>query len=195
MIRSGIAVVLAVALVGCGSSTTSDVDADDERVSAQSRTTPEAAPQAVKPASGRTLSTKGLSLTLPRGWADITPDAPDGVLLSGADLGADENPAMVIVRQAAGAPGEARAESTGIAVLEADGAKKVRTMERLEVAGRAATHVRGVRSGGGVNVMLDQFTLLADSSAWVITFSTNRWQVDKDRQRMIDSVLATVAFG
>lgn len=186
---------LTVALVGCGSSTTGDVDSGDETTAEQTPATTDKAPQAVKPASGRTLSTKGLSLTLPKGWADITPDAPDGVLLSGADLGADENPAMVIVRKAADARGEARAESTGIASLEADGAKKVRAMERLEVAGQAATHVRGVRSGGGVNVMLDQFTLLTDSSAWVITFSTNRWQVDKDRQRMIDSVLATVAFG
>ena len=87
------------------------------------------------------------------------------------------------------------AEHSAAASLTADGARRVRPLDRLEVAGLTTTHVRGVKAGGGVHVMLDQFTLLTDSGAWVLRFSTNQWQVDKDRQRMIDSVLATVSLG
>lgn len=198
MMKSGIAAALTVALVGCGSATDGDAEAQDDTPSSQTPTSPGKTPKTseIKPASGASLSAHGLSLNLPKGWADITEDAPEGILLSGVDVGADENPAMLIVsRLPKGPSGAGAAETSGAALLEDDGARRVRPLDRLEVAGVAATHLRGVRAGGGVHVMLDQFTLLSGSEAWVLTFSTNQWQVDKDRQRMIDSVLATVSLG
>jgi len=195
MMKSGIAAALTFVLVGCGSATDGDAEAQDDPSSSQTPTS-KLDTQDVKPASGTRLAARGLSVTLPRGWADITEDAPAGVLLSGVDVGADENPAMLIVRRLATGPAAAgAAEAAGVTTLEDDGARRVRPLDRLEVAGLATTHVRGVRAGGGVHVMLDQFTLLSDTGTWVLTFSTNQWQVDKDRQRMIDSVLATVSLG
>ncbi len=196
LIRLGIAAALTVTLVGCGSETDDGAETTADPTSPTTPAAVEKTPDAIKPASGDKLATRGFSVRLPRGWADITGDAPDGVALSGADVGADENPAMLIVRYVRNDPSTARAaESAAVRGLESDGVTRVRPLDRLEVAGAAATHVRGVRSGGGVQVMLDQFTVLSDTGTWEITFSTNRWQVDKDRQRMIDSVLATVSLG
>src|SRR5687768_5646847 len=122
MMKSGIAAALTVALVGCGSATDGDAEGQDDTPSSQTPTSPIKTPPSpeVKPASGASLSARGLSLNLPKGWADITEDAPAGVLLSGVDVGADENPAMLIVsRVTRPAPADV-AEHAAAASLTAD---------------------------------------------------------------------------
>lgn len=193
MRKSGIAAAaLAVFLVGCGNETGDDGAEPSPSPQASSGSpTP-----TVQPARGHTIHAQGFSVTLPRGWADITPDAPEGVVLSGADVGADENPAALVVEHVESGPHALdAAESAGVSALEDDGAERVRLLEPTMVDGHDTAHVRGVKNSRGVHLTLDRFTLVSDSGSWVITFSTNRWQVEDDRQRLIDSVLATVTVG
>ncbi|MGD9960434.1 hypothetical protein [Nocardioides sp.] len=185
-------------LAGCGSSTDSDVAADPTEP-ASSASSPTQSPSTepsdsptVKPATGAQLDAVAFSLTVPKGWADINEGDDKAVVLYAADLRENgDTPDMVTVRRGAATGSVAAATARGAALLKAGGATKVKAMAPVEVCGTEVAHVRAIKTAPGVHTMLNQYSLTAQGHTWLITFSTNQWQVEADRARLLDSVLST----
>ena len=170
------------------SATTSAADEPSEEPSEE----PAASPS-VEPANGMELDAVAFTLTLPKGWDDINEGDDKSVVLYAADLRENgDTPDMVTVRRVSGtAPSPVRAGLRGVARLKADGARAVKVLVPVEVCGTPVAHVRALKTGQGVHTMLNQYSVPAAGNTWLITFSTNQWQVQKDRSRLLDSILTT----
>ncbi len=197
-----IAAASVLLLAGCGSS--GDNDAADDPAAPGDETSATATPSAepsdeptaspsVEPANGMELDAVAFTLTVPKGWDNINEGDDKAVVLYAADLRENgDTPDMVTVRRIPGAaPNPVRASVRGVARLEADGARAVKVLDPVEVCGTQVAHVRALKTGQGVHTMLNQYSVPAAGSTWQITFATNQWQVEKDRSKLLDSILTT----
>jgi hypothetical protein len=201
MRKTGIALAAALLLTSCGNDTGQQAseeppaasDSMDPKSSDTSDDKAEPPPVDVKPASGQRINAKGFHFSLPKGWTDVTEKPTDAVLIRAADLsGNTEVPAQVVV-------GRASAEGGGIASLEERGRKamtgsglqRVVVDDPSEVDGSEAAVVRAIQPEKGAPLAVSSYYVARQGMTWHITFSSSRWLVQKDRQRTIDSVLAS----
>lgn len=200
MRKTAIALAAALLLAGCGSDT--GQQASEEPPAASDSMDPKSSdpsedisepPANVKPASGQRIDAKGFHFSLPKGWTDVTEKPTDAVLIRAADLsGNSEVPAQVVV-------GRASAEGGGIASLEERGEKamtgsglqRVVVDDPTKVDGSEAAVVRAIQPEKGAPLAVSSYYVARQGMTWHITFSSSRWLVEKDRQRTIDSVLAS----
>jgi hypothetical protein len=145
----------------------------------------------VRPASGPVLSAGGFSFHAPKGWADVSDQAHNGVLLYAADP-TDENPLMITVRHRAHAPstvpGAARAAAR---MLAAAGGSHIEVRPTAAVGGNHAAHVLATQAKPGRRYQLDAYYVLTGPDGWLIIFATNQYTTASRRQAMLASVLAT----
>ncbi|CUR60941.1 exported hypothetical protein [metagenome] len=189
-------------VAGCGSSGDGDsgedpaAAADETSAAASPSTEPSAEPAespSVEPANGMKLDAVAFSLTVPKGWDNINEGDDKSVVLYAADLRSNgETPDMVTVRRVSGtAPSVGQAGVRGADRLKTDGATRIKVLDPVEVCGSEVAHVRAIQTTPGVHTMLNQYSVAAADDTWLITFATNQWQVEQDRSRLLDSVLAT----
>ena len=186
---AGLTALAALALSACGSSaSTTATDTHESSPSAPSSST---APPAVRPASGPVLSARGFSFHAPKGWADVTDQARNGVLLYAADP-TDENPLMITVRHRAHAPSSvAGAARAAARMLAAAGGTRIGIRPPVPVGGNHAAHVLATQAKPGTHYQLDAYYVLTGRDGWLITFATNQYTTTARRQAMLASVLAT----
>ncbi|MEZ5096679.1 MAG: hypothetical protein R2731_11530 [Nocardioides sp.] len=104
---------------------------------------------APKPAAGPELSARGFTFRVPKGWADVTADAPAGVLASGVNLTEDDVPDMVVVRAVtAKASFDALAKAAS-ADLAAHGARRISQPEPAAAAAPGLARQRAHRRHRG----------------------------------------------
>lgn len=192
--------LLAGLLAGCGAETDEPATAVEESAepSAPEESVEPTAPAeesepAVKPASGKRLSAAGVSVSVPRGWADVTESTDRGLVIAAANLGDDETPSQLTVRRLP-VGDSARVAAMAVRELESTGHRKVAAAAPVQVDGVAATHTSAVLRTPGAPTNVQRYDVMTPDAHWVVTFSLNQYQVPEDRQRTIDSILATLDF-
>jgi cytoskeletal protein RodZ len=201
MRKTGIALAAALLLAGCGSDTgqraseeppaaSGSKDKSDKADKADSMAGTQAE---VKPANGERINAKSFRFALPKGWTDVTEKPTDAVMIRAADLSGDsEVPAQMVVGRASDEGGGiASLEERGQKAMESSGLTRVTVDDPAEVDGTEAAVVRAVQPQKGAPLAVSSYYVARNGTAWHITFSASRWLVPKDRQRTIDSVLAS----
>jgi hypothetical protein len=199
MRKTGIALAAALLLASCGSDTGQQASeeppaASDSMDPKSSKPSDKAEPPAdVKPASGQRIDAKGFRFSLPKGWTDVTEKPTDAVLIRAADLsGNSEVPSQVVVgRASAEGGGIASLEERGRRAMTGSGLQRVVVDDPSEVDGSKAAVVRAIQPEKGAPLAVSSYYVARQGMTWHITFSSSRWLVQKDRQRTIDSVLAS----
>jgi hypothetical protein len=201
MRKMGLLAAIALVLAGCGSNSSLTATEDSPSPTASSTPadpSPSADPTtaATKPATGVKLSSGPFSMRVPKGWADTTERADQGVALTAANLGEDDNRSMLTVKRIATPPADvAAAEAAATAELKSFGARRITVdADPAEVGGFPVAHVRGVKNAHGLHQRLDLYYVLAGKDAWIIDIATNQWQVARSRTRLLESMLATCTW-
>jgi hypothetical protein len=200
MRKTGIALAAALLLAGCGNDTGQQAsekpaaasDSMDPKSSDTSDDMAKAQPD-VEPARGQRIQAKSFQFSLPKGWNDVTEKPTDSVLIRGADLSGDsEVPSQVVVGRASDEGGGiARLEERGRKAMADSGLERVVVDDPSVVDGSEAAVVRAVQPQKGAPLAVSSYYVARGGTTWHITFSSSRWLVQKDRQRTIDSVLAS----
>jgi hypothetical protein len=200
MRKTGIALAAVLLLASCGNDSGQQASeeppaASDSMDDQSSNTSGSMEPEhpAAKPATGKRIEARAFRFSLPKGWVDVTEKPTDAVMIRAADLsGSTEVPAQVVV-------GRASDEGGGVASLEERG-RKAMTSSGLDhvavdtpyvVDGADAAVVRAVQPQKGAPLAVSSYYVAEQGTTWHITFSASKWLVEKDRQRTIDSVLAS----
>lgn len=184
--------VSALVLAGCGGGNTSDNSADKATTAKKTSAAPTA--PSVKPADGITLRTSDFSYRVPRGWKDIGELLPSAVSVAGdatdtSDGFTDNINVMRIEPAPVTDPGEL--ENASIRELKGIQAKDLLVLDRQEVDGSTAIHVLAGVSQRGTDYTVEQFNIIHEGVAYVVTFSFSP-DVTKDaRTELSQSVLTT----
>jgi hypothetical protein len=187
---AGLALLAAAAVSACGSSSSTTATDPGTSAPVSPHATTTNTPHAT-PADGPVLSAAGFSFRAPKGWADVTDQAQNGVLLYAANP-TDENPLMITVRHRAKAPGSVAAAARAASrLLAAAGGTNIRTRPATTVGGNQAAHVVATQAKPGSHYQLDAYYVLTGRSGWVITFATDQYTTASRRNPMLLSVLAT----
>jgi len=201
MRKTGIALAAALLLAGCGNDTGQQAseepsaasDSTDQKPTDNSDSMAEPPAIDAKPAAGQRINAKGFHFNLPKGYTDVTEKPTQAVMIRAADLSGDtEVPAQLVV-------GKASAEGGGLTSLEERGRKAMRESglqkvvvdDPVKVDGSEAAVVRAVQPQKGAPLAVSSYYVARGGMTWHITFSSSKWLVEKDRQRTIDSVLAS----
>jgi hypothetical protein len=188
---AGLALLAAVALSACGSQSSTNTEPASPANGDPVSPSPATSTPHTMPAAGPVLKAQGFSFRVPRGWADISDAAADGVLLSAAHP-TDDNPSMITVRHGAHAPGTlAAAAKAASRLLAAAGGTHVQTRPATTVGGNQTAHVVATQVKPGSHYQLDAYYVLTGTDGWVITFATDQYTSASRRSQMLLSVLET----
>jgi len=169
----------------------SDEPSDDPSDGESSEPTEE--PETV--ALGQQVSLDGMTMRLPKGWADVTDQAETGALFTGAATGADELPDMVMVSlfdHVATTTDDAAEHAQG--ALEGTGEKNIRRLDDVQIDGAEASHVQAHGGDAASPTVIDRYDVVAGEQAWVVTFQVNRYLQPARRQALMDAVLGSIAW-
>lgn len=186
-------VLAAVALGGCGDG---EADGGDETTSEPTSTPSETLADTDwgTPATGPVVTGEGYAYRVPETWGDVTGRAKK--VQASVDSAAAEKAAT---------DGFADNISVGyqspdltLEELESSMPTQLRSLvENLEalphvtIDGEEALHHRGPAASGGTKYFLEQFAALQDDRLAIITFSFGRSLPAKERDAVIDSVMAS----
>lgn len=152
-----------------------------------------------KPAAGPKMKGDGYTYRLPKGWVNATRQTrarQSSVDSSGTESNTTDDFVDTLVigfDSAAGATLDQLEQTVPVQLSTL--VKKVETLPRVTVDGVGAIHHRGAAELGSTKFFLDQFaTLDEDGRIAIITFSVSRSLPEKDRARLINSVMATWAW-
>ncbi len=193
-------------LAGCGSETAADPgdaastsptaseSATDEPTDEESATEePSEQPETV--ALGATVTLDGMTMRLPKGWADVTDQAETGALFTGAKTGADELPDMLTVSifdHVATSTDDAAEHAEG--ALTSTGEKNVRRLDDVEIDGAMASHVQAHGGDAASPTRIDRFDVVEGERAWVVTFQVNRYLPGERREALVEAVLGAISW-
>lgn len=204
-LAAGAAVLLVLVASGCGK--------DDAKTSAKtapsasaSQLLPSGDPStsSASPATGPTLEGAGYTLNLPAGWSDITKaeqasEPKVDVAGRSGEKGKDYTPNLNVVTtysKVTGAPTRAKlnvlANQTRAEILPA--VSKPATLQLGSLDGSPAVHQEGSATYGQVPYYLVQYSTIRDAKNYVVTFTFPTGVNAKDRDAVIDPVLASFSF-
>jgi hypothetical protein len=148
----------------------------------------------VAPASGTRLRARGLEVSVPRGWEDVT--ERKGVVLRASQLTNDDAPQVMVVTRD-------RASQTDVPMLRRRAKKELRrtghTKIRVgdpdaEVDGIPASQVTAVKRGSQPPLAIERYDVRAGKQHWTITFAASNWANAEDRRRTVASIIASWAW-
>jgi hypothetical protein len=190
----------ATLLVGCGGNDDTSGDDPSPDPSATASESPSATPALRsdfgKPATGPRMKGKTYSYRLPKGWQDATKQAKsrqEFVDTAGSEPTRTDGFVDNVNVGFESAPGATLDQLEDSIPLQLGSlVKKVQMLPRVSLDGIDAIHHSGPAELGPDKYFLDQFiTLEEDGTITIVTFSLSRGLAPKERNRLVDSVIAS----
>ncbi len=187
--------VLALCLVasGCGKADTTSKDLTERRTPAANI---QPTQEAVIPKGAKVIKGRGYSFAMPKGWTNLTKSVrktqPSVDVAVGSRLqtkGFTNNMNVVVTRTSGTSPEELKVIADEIKGALADSAPNYRVQPPTSVAGLTTVHLSGERRAGKQSYWLEQFVVLGEKNAQVVSFSVSRDYPVAMRTKLIDSVL------
>jgi hypothetical protein len=147
----------------------------------------------VEPATGTTLKTDDFSYKAPEGWEDAKALMPTAESAAANKKDTDGFADNLNVLRLDPAPIKDPADLEKASVDELEGAKvaDVTVHDRQEVDGSTGIHVSGGMDLNGNKYLVEQFNIVHDDVAYVVTFSFSPDVPKDERDELSQSVLAT----
>lgn len=187
--------VLALCLVaaGCGKADTAPEDLTTSGTSAASTQPTEAA---VVPKGATVVKGTGYSFAMPQGWTNLTKTVrktqPSVDVAVGSKLqtkGFTNNLNVVVTKTSGTSPEELKVIADEIKGALSDSAPDYRVQPPTRVAGLTTVHLSGERTAGEQTYWLEQYVVLGEKNAQVVSFSVSLDYPVAKRRQLIESVL------
>lgn len=180
-----VVLLAALALAGCSGGN----DRGDPSRTAEATT---ASTVQVEPADGTTLKTDDFSYTVPKGWveSDAAP-AAESLARDATDRDGFADNVNVIRLDPAPIDDLGDLEDASVSELKDTGATGVKVLDRQVVDGSDGIHVTAGLMVDGLDYVIEQFNVVHDDVAYVVTFSFSAGLSARARNEVSQSVMMT----
>lgn len=147
----------------------------------------------VEPADGKTLKGPGFSYEVPKGWVEANEFVPEAVSVAvdGDDADGFTDNINVIRLDPAPIRDLDELEDTSVDELEEADGTKVQILNREELDGSTGIHISAGLESRGKKYTIEQFNVIHDDVAYVVTFSFSLNKKQATREKITQTVLIT----